>query len=133
MMKEYMSKKTAGFYLTILAAILAVIGIINYSFARSALGIVFGFAIAAVVVEVLLIVLSKILGNKWYLDLSSTVCAVLMMIAVAMSLTNQVESLGFFIVGMYSLRDVLSLLLFVGFGLASVILFTVASFMKLGK
>lgn len=132
-MKEYLKNKSAGFYLTVVATILALIGIVNYYSASGALNIVKILVFAVVAVEMLLILLSYVKGNQEVFDLAASVCAILMASAIILGFTNQMNPLGFFAVGMYSLSDVLSFLMFAGFGIVSMVLFIIASFLKLGK
>lgn len=132
-MKKYLANKTVGFYITVIATVLAVIGLINYSSARGAIRIVFVLVGAAIVVEVLLLVLSGVLGNRAALNLASSVCAVLMATALVKSFTTQLDSLGFVVSGLYTVDEVMAFLIFIGFAAASLLMYLIASFMNLGK
>lgn len=132
-MNEYLKNKTAGFYLTAAAAVLAVISLIVYRSANGALPLVFGLVAAAVVVEVLLAVLSKLFGNKGLFDLASSVCAVLMAGGLVLSFTTQLDALGYVVAGLYTMDQIMSFVIFAGFAAGSMVLYIIASFMDLGK
>ena len=132
-MKDYLANKTVGFYFTIAATILAVIGLVNYSSASGAIRIVFVLVGAAIAVEALLLVLSALIGNRTALNLASSVCAVLMATALVQSFTTQLDPLGFVVSGLYTIDQVMAFLIFAGFAAASMLLYIVASFMNLGK
>lgn len=132
-MKEYLQNKTVGFYCTAVAAVLAIIGVICYGSATKPISVVYALVIMTAVVEVALILLLKAREEKAILELVPTVCAILMAVAVGISFTNQIDALGFFAVGMYSLDDMLGFFLFAIFGILAIILFTAASYMNLVK
>ena len=132
-MKDYMANKTVGFYVTVLATILAIIGLAIYSSASGALAVVFGLVIAAIVIEVVLIVVSGVIGNKPFLNLVSSINAILLGYAIVTSFNSQVDSLGMVVSGLYSFDQVKSFAIFVGFAAVAMLLYIVASFMTLGK
>ena len=132
-MKEYLAKKTIGFYLTVIAAAAAVIGIINYSFASGAASSVLLLTAATVVVEILMIIGLAVLKNRTILNLFPAVCAILMSAAVAFSFGSQVDGLAFLISGLYSFNDMKNFLLFAGFGVIAAVLYIVSSFMDMEK
>ncbi len=132
-MKEYLAKKTIGFYLTVIAAAAAVIGIINYSFASGAASSVLLLTAATVVVEILMIIGLAVLKNRTILNLFPAACAILMSAAVAFSFGSQVDGLAFLISGLYSFDDMKNFLLFAGFGVIAAVLYIVSSFMDMEK
>lgn len=132
-MKDYLANKTVGFYVTVVATILAIIGVAIYASASGALAMVFGLVVAAIVIEVVLIVVSGVIGNKPFLNLVSSINAILLGYAIVTSFNSQVDSLGMVVSGLYSIEQVKSFLIFVGFAAVAMVLYIVASFMTLGK
>ena len=132
-MKEYLAKKSVGFYLTVIAAIAAVIGVINYISASGATESVMILTAAAVIVEILMIIGLAVLKSRFILNLFPAACAILMSAAVAFSFNTQVDGLGFLISGMYSFDDMKNFLLFAGFGMLAAVLYIISSFMDMEK
>lgn len=132
-MKDYLKKKTAGFYLTVLATVLAVIGLVNYSAAENKLSIVSTLVAAAIIVELLLIIVSYTAGNKPVFNLASSISAVLMAIAVGISFTTQVDAIGYVVAGLYSPDKITRFLTFAVLAAVSMLVFCIASFTNLGK
>lgn len=132
-MKEYLAKKSVGFYLTVIAAVAAVIGVINYISASGATESVMILTAAAVIVEILMIIGLAVLKSRFILNLFPATCAILMSAAVAFSFNTQVDGLGFLISGMYSFDDMKNFLLFAGFGVLAAVLYIISSFMDMEK
>ena len=132
-MKEYLAKKSVGFYLTVIAAIAAVIGVINYISASGATASVMILTAAAVIVEILMIIGLAVLKSRFILNLFPAACSILMSAAVAFSFNTQVDGLGFLISGMYSFDDMKNFLLFAGFGVLAAVLYIISSFMDMEK
>lgn len=132
-MKEYLGKKSVGFYLTVIAAVAAVIGVINYISASGATESVMILTAAAVIIEILMIIGLAVVKSRFVLNLFPTVCAILMSAAVAFSFNTQVDGLGFLISGMYSFDDMKNFLLFAGFGVLAAVLYIISSFTDMEK
>lgn len=132
-MKEYFQSKTVGFYLTVIATILAIIGLVNYASAPNAISIVYILVGIAIAVEVVMVMLSGILGNKPLLDLASSICAVLMSIAIAISFRTQLDAIGYVVSGLYTLEQIIQFVYFVAFAAVSLLIYIIASYMKLSK
>lgn len=132
-MKDYLKKKTAGFYLTVLATVLAVIGLVNYSAAENKLSIVFTLVAAAIIVELLLIIVSYKAGNKPVFNLASSISAVLMAIAAGVSCSSQLDAIGYVVAGLYSPDKITRFLVFAVLAIVSMLVYCIASFMNLGK
>lgn len=132
-MKAYLQNKTIGFYVTVLAAVLSVIALILYRTAENIVPVVFTLAGAAIAVEVLLILVSGVSGNKPVFDFASTICAILMALALVISLSSQVDAIGYVIAGLYTPDKIMQYVYFAGFAAASLLLYIIASFMNLGK
>ena len=132
-MKEYLANKTVGFYITVVATVLAIISLVLYTSTTSALGVVYGLICAAIVVEVLLIVLSKVMGNKPVLNLASSVCAVLLGYALVTSFNPQLDAIGYVVSGLYTFDQIRPFVIFAAFLAVTFLLYIIASFMDLGK
>lgn len=132
-MKEYLAKKSVGFYLTVIAAAATVIGVINYISASGATESVMILTAAAVIVEILMMIGLAVLKNRFILNLFPAACAILMSAAVAFSFNTQVDGLGFLVSGMYSFDDMKNFLLFAGFGVLAAVLYIISSFMDMEK
>ena len=132
-MKAYLQKKTAGFYLTVLATILAIIGLINYASDARATSIVFTLVGIAIAVEVLLLVVSKVAGNKPIFDVAASACAILMAAALTISFSTQLDAIGYVVSGLYTSDMIMKFAYFVIFAAISMLLYLIASFTSLGK
>lgn len=132
-MKEYLAKKTVGFYISVLATILAIVGLVIYSSTSGALALVYALIGIAIAVEVVLIVVSKVIGNKPVLNLASSICAVLMGGAIVQSFNPQLDPIGYVVSGLYTYDQISSFVNFVIVVAIAFLLYIVASFMTLGK
>lgn len=132
-MKDYLAKKSVGFYLTVIAALAALIGLVNYISASGATLNVMILTGAALVMEILMIIGMAAFGNRLVLNLFPTAAAVLMAAAVAFSFQTQVDGLGFLISGMYSFNDLKNFLIFAICGLIAAVLYVISSFMDMEK
>lgn len=132
-MKEYLSKKTIGFYLTVVATVLVVLGLVNYRAVSGTLQSVFILAGTVVAVEVLMLVLLRVIGYKPFLNFASSICAVLMAAAVIISVATQVDGFGYLVSGLYSFDDMKSYIWFAGLGIAAMVIYIIASFMEMER
>lgn len=132
-MSEFLAKKTVGFYITVLATVLSGVCIALYAFSGTTLSFVYGMLWAAIAVEVLLIVLSKVMGNKPVLNLASSVCSVLLAFALVTSFNPQLDAIGYVVSGLYTFDQIKPFVIFVVFAAVTFLLYLVASFMDLGK
>ena len=132
-MKEYMAEKTVGFYITVLATILVIVGLIMYSSVSGKAGEVIPLLVVAIGVEVLLIVLSKVIGNKPVLNLASSINAVLLGYVLVQSFNPQLDAIGYVVSGLYTFDQIQPFVNFVIVAAIAFLLYIVASFMNLGK
>lgn len=132
-MKEYLAKKTTGFYLTVLAAILALVALLFYKSAETPAGIVFVLVPIAAVVELVLILGSAFAGNRGVFNLAATVNAVLIAAALVLSFSTQLDYLGWVVSGLYSPNQILSFVTFAAITAVAMLLNVIASYMDLGK
>lgn len=132
-MNTFLKKKTVGFYLTVLATILTVIGLIFYLSYRSVQVGAIQLTVAAICVEVLLIVVSAVAGNKPILDLASSISAILLAAGVMVSLPSQIDGFGFLAAGLYTFDDIRNGVIYLVLAVVALLFYIVASFMNLGK
>lgn len=132
-MSTYLSKKTVGFYITVAAAILSIVGLVFYVGYRGAKTTASVLVAASIVVEVVLIVASKAVGNKPVLNLASTLSAVLLASGIMISLPSQIDGFGYLVAGLYSFDDMRNAIFFLIPGVIALVLYIIASFTDLGK
>lgn len=132
-MKDYLADKTVGFYISVVACVLALVALVLYLPTTGALALVIGLLVAAIVVEVLLIVLSKVIGNKPVLNLASSINAVLLGYAIVTSFNPQLDAIGYVVSGLYTFEQIQPFVNFVIVVAIAFLLYIVASFMNLGK
>lgn len=132
-MKDYLANKTVGFYISVVACVLALVALVLYLPISGTLPLVIGLLVAAIVVEVLLIVLSKVIGNKPVLNLASSINAVLLGYAIVTSFNPQLDAIGYVVSGLYTYDQISGFVNFVIVVAIAFLLYIVASFMNLGK
>ena len=132
-MKDYLANKTIGFYISIVACVLAAVALVLYLFTSGALALVIGLLVAVICVEVLLIVASKVIGNKPVLNLASSINAVLLGFAIVTSFNPQLDPIGYVVSGLYTFDQIRGFVNFVIVVAISFLLYIAASFMTLGK
>ena len=132
-MKDYLANKTIGFYISIVACVLAAVALVLYLFTTGALALVIGLLAAVICVEVLLIVLSKVIGNKPVLNLATSINAVLLGFAIVTSFNPQLDPIGYVVSGLYTFEQIQPFVNFVIVVAISFLLYLIASFMNLGK
>ena len=132
-MKNYLAKKTFGFYLSVIACALALVSVILYGSTGNTMAIVPPLIWAAIAVEALLILLSAVMGNKNILNLTVVVSAVLMGTALAQSFNSQLDALGYAYAGLYTMDQIMPFIRFVVACALSFVLFIVCAFLDMGK
>lgn len=132
-MKEYIAEKTVGFYISVVACVLALVALILYLSTAGALALVIGLLVAVIVVEVALIAVSWVIGNKAFLNLASSINAVLLGYAIVTSFNPQLDAIGYVVSGLYTFEQIQPFVNFVIVVAISFLLYIVASFMNLGK
>ena len=132
-MKNYFAKKTFGFYLSVIACLLALVSVILYGMAANQMSIVPKLIWGAIAVEALLIVLSAVLGNRNILNLTVVISAVLMAVALAQSFNSQLDALGYAYAGLYTMDQIMPFIRFVVVAALSFLGFILCSFMNMGR
>ena len=129
-MNAFFSKKTVGFYLSIIAAVLALIGMVLYQGMKQEATLL---VIAAVVVEVILIVSSGFSGGHRIFDFFPSASALLLTAGIMISLPSQIDGFGYLVSGLYTFDDMRGAILFLGFSLGALLLYLISSFMDMSK
>jgi len=126
-------KKTAGFYLSALSAVLALVCVFLYGSVLFTSSYVRPLLIANVVLSALILVL--VAANKPVPggNLLPLVGAILCMAAVALSIAPMVNTVVFAFMGMNPMSNAQGFLVFAGFGLCAWLLSVIASFLGLVK
>ena len=129
-MNAFFSKKTVGFYLSIIAAVLALIGMVLYQGMKQEATLL---VIAAVVVEVILIVGSGFSGGHRIFDFFPSASALLLTAGIMINLPSQIDGFGYLVSGLYTFDDMRGAILFLGFSLGALLLYLISSFMDMSK
>lgn len=126
-------KKTAGFYLSALSAVLALVCIFLYGNVLFTNSYVRPLLIANVIISVLILALTA--ANKPLPggNLLPLVGAILCMAAVALSIAPMVNTVVFAFMGMNPMSNAQGFLAFAGVGLCAWLLSVIASFFGLVK
>ena len=128
-----MKNKTIGFYLLIVAAVLSVVGVFFYSGAEVTSFPIIVMVVVSAVVAVAAAVLAAAKPGLKFLNLTATVCAVLLAWALVQSVTSQLDPLGWWVSGLYTLDQVMGFLVFAALSGAAILLYLVTSFVNLEK
>ena len=126
------AKKSVGFFVLAVAAVVSVISIILYGSAMNKATSAYGFMIAAAVVACAALVLGAVSGNK-LANWGGALAAVLMMAGLGWSLTVMVDAIGYVISGLYQFSLLQSYITFAVCGGIAWLLFLVSSFMSVVK
>lgn len=128
-----MTKKTLGFYLSAVSAVLALVSVILYGNVLATEGMVRPLLIISVVLSVLILALTATKGKLPGGNLLPVVNAVLCMGAVAMSFGPMANTVVFAFMGMTPMSDAQGYLVFVGVGLAAWLVSVIAAFLGIAK
>lgn len=132
-MKEYMAKKSIGFYFSLIAAVISLVAVFLFGGVTYKDSIVYVFLIAAVVVEALVLVLSGMKGNLPLLDWAPIINAALMASAAVWGVSLMVNQIGYVIAGLDEMSTIMGLIYFEVAAVAGMLLNIIASFMRQGK
>ncbi len=132
-MNTYFAKKTVGFYMTVLATVLAVVGLVFYQGYQGVRSNATMLVAAAIAVEVLLIVASGAAGNKPVFDFAPSLSAVLIVSGMMIALPSMIDGFGYLVSGLYTFDDMKGAIYFLGCGIAALVLYIVPSFMSMSK
>lgn len=128
-----MTKKTLGFYLSALSAVLALVGAYLYGSVLQTAGAVRPLLIASAVISVLILALTAAKGMLPGGNLLPVVSAVLCMAAVGMSVGPMASTVVFAFMGMSPMSSAQGYLVFAGVSLAAWLFSVIAAFPGIAK
>lgn len=131
-MKTFFQTKKAGFYFSFVACLLTLVSLILYTRANNQVSTVFVLLGIVLAVEVVCLALS-FKGFRPWMNLSMTVCAVLMAVAVVLAVSTQLDALGYAMAGLYTIDQVMPYLQFAVVSAVALVIFLISSFMDYGK
>lgn len=131
-MSGFLKNKKVGFYVSFIACILTLVSLILYTKAANQISIVIVLLSAALVIEVLCLVVSSRKFSR-FMNLSMPLCTVLLAGALVQSLTTQLDALGYAVAGLYTIDQVMPYLRFAVAAAAAFVVFLISSFMDYGK
>lgn len=123
-------KKAGGFYLTLVAAVLAIVGVILYGSVMYKMNAVYILLAAAIVLGILAVILT---GKTAAVNLIPVVNAVLMASAAVWSANLMVNQIGYVIAGLDGVDTIQSFIVFCVLAVIAMLLNIVASFMPMVK
>lgn len=123
-------KKAGGFYLTLVAAVLAIVGVILYGSVMYKMNAVYILLAAAIVFGILAFILT---GKTSAVNLIPVVNAVLMASAAVWSANLMVNQIGYVIAGLDGVDTIQSFIVFCVLAVIAMLLNIVASFMPMVK
>lgn len=122
------TKRTVGFYLGAVAAVLGIVSIVLNNGVPNSIGPVTMMLIAAVVIEVIFLVLPLATGARPVYNLVSIVTSALFAAALTYSFGPQMNQLGNVVAGLDDPSSLQSFFLFVGVAAAGLLVDIVSSF-----
>ena len=123
-------KKAGGFYLTLAAAVLAIVGVILYGSVMYRMNAVYILLAAAIVLGILVVVLT---GKTELVNLIPVINAVLMASAAVWSANLMVNQIGYVISGLDGIDTIMSFIVFCALAVISMLLNIIASFLPMAK
>ena len=123
-------KKAGGFYLTLAAAVLAVVGVILYGSVMYRMNAVYILLAAAIVFGALAFVLT---GKTVLASLIPVVNAVLMASAAVWSANLMVNQIGYVISGLDGIDTIMSFIVFCALAVIGMLLNIIASFLPMAR
>lgn len=128
---SYLKGKKASFYLMIIAAVFALIGLLFYRQSTIVQPIVLTTVIIGAALTAVMAVLAALKSRPRILNLCATVIAVVFASALILSVNQQLDPLGLWISGLYSFDQVRGYIIFAVLLGIALILDVVASFIDL--
>lgn len=132
-MKKCLENKAAGFYLSALAAILSVVGMLLYSRSMYKETIVYVLLAAHIIIFCIVTGLSAVCGNKKIFRSVTLVNAVLLASVLVQSLNPMVNQIGFVFSGLDPMSTISGFLVFTVICFVGMVLNVVASYLRYTK
>lgn len=132
-MKDFMAKKSAGFYFTIVATILFIVGTVMYTSVMYTNTVVFVMLALAIIWEVLVIVLSGKFGDKAFFNWTPVIGAVLAAAAAVWGAELMVNQIGYVIAGLDEMGTIMSFIYYEVVMVVTLLVCIICSFLKQTK
>lgn len=132
-MKDFMAKKSAGFYFTIVATILFIVGTVMYTSVMYTNTVVFVMLALAIIWEVLVIVLSGKFGDKAFFNWTPVIGAVLAAAAAVWGAELMVNQIGYVIAGLDEMGTIMSFICYEVVMVVTLLVCIICSFLKQTK
>lgn len=132
-MKDFMAKKSAGFYFTIVATILFIVGTVMYTSVMYTNTVVFVMLALAIIWEVLVIVLSGKFGDKAFFNWTPVIGAVLAAAAAVWGAELMVNQIGYVIAGLDEMGTIMSFIYYEAVMVVTLLVCIICSFLKQTK
>lgn len=132
-MKEYLAKKSIGFYISLIAAVLSLAAVFLFGGVTYRNSIVYVFLIAAIVLEVLVLILSGMKGNLPVFNCLPIINAILTASAAVWGVSLMVNQIGYVIAGLDEMSTLMGLVYYEAAAVAGMLLNIIASFLSQGK
>lgn len=129
-MKDFFAKKSVGFYFTILAAILFIVGTVMYGSVMYTNTAVWVMLVIAIVWELLVIVLSGKFGDKAFFNWLPIVGAVLAASAAVWAASIMVNQIGYVVAGLDEMSTIMSFIYYEVVMVVTLLICIIASFLK---
>ena len=121
-------KKSAGFYLSVAAGLVSVAGMVLYREVSAKNTAVYWTLAAAVVLEVLIVVLSIVKGIRSEYNILIIISAILAILGPSLSAAPMVREIAVVIAGLNEMKVIYPYITFTVVSLAGWLLFVIASF-----
>lgn len=122
-----------GHYFLIVAAVISIVGVFSYLTAEVVVIPVIVIAIISAVLAIVMAGLSAIRPGLKPVNLTASVCAILLATSLTQSVPSQIDPLAWWVSGLYSLHQVLGFLVFASLSLIAIVLYLITSFINLEK
>lgn len=132
-MKDFMAKKSAGFYFTIVATILFIVGTVMYTSVMYTNTVVFVMLALAIIWEVLVIVLSGKFGDKAFFNWTPVIGAVLAAAAAVWGAELMVNQIGYVVAGLDEMSTIMSFIYYEVVMVITLLVCIICSFLKQTK
>lgn len=132
-MKDFMAKKSAGFYFTIVATILFIVGTVMYTSVMYTNTVVFVMLALAIIWEVLVIALSGKFGDKAFFNWTPVIGAVLAAAAAVWGAELMVNQIGYVIAGLDEMGTIMSFIYYEVVMVVTLLVCIICSFLKQTK
>lgn len=132
-MKEFLEKKSVGFYFTIVAAVLFIVGTVMYAGVMYTNASVFVMLALAIIWEVLIIVLSGKFGDKAFFNWTPVIGAVLAASAAVWGAELMINQIGYVVAGLDEMGTIMSFIYYEAVMTVTLLVCIICSFLKQTK